>query len=70
MKIKKQTLREKYLKEYQAWKSMKNRCYNPNYVNYHRYGGRGIYVCNRWKDSFENFLKDVGKAPSKKISTR
>lgn len=57
--------RKNHPKEYQAWQSMKNRCYNKNYHSYHRYGGRGITVCDEWKDSFENFLRDMGKAPNK-----
>lgn len=37
------------------WKTMKQRCYNPNTANYKNYGGRGIEVCEEWKNSFENF---------------
>lgn len=48
---------------YQTWASMKYRCLNPNYDDYHNYGGRGIRVCQRWLDSFENFLEDMGKRP-------
>ena len=48
-------------KIYQSWSGMKNRCYNPNNARYHRYGGRGITVCDRWKDSFENFYDDMQK---------
>lgn len=39
------------------WRSMKERCQNPNHHGYHRYGGRGIKVCKRWQ-KFENFLAD------------
>lgn len=53
----------KRTKEYVAWGHMIARCANPNYKNYHRYGGRGISVCESWL-SFENFLSDVGLAPS------
>lgn len=49
--------------EYQAWTSMKNRCYNPKYDYYYRYGGRGIKVCDRWLKSFDNFLEDMGERP-------
>jgi hypothetical protein len=51
-------------KEYNAWMSMKFRCYNPKNKRYHRYGGRGITVCHQWLDSFTQFLNDVGLAPS------
>lgn len=48
---------------YQAWKDMKRRCYNPSYAHFDRYGGRGITVCDRWRDSFEAFLADMGERP-------
>ena len=41
---------------------MHNRCYNKNDKMYHRYGGRGIKVCKRWR-KFENFAKDMGEKP-------
>lgn len=41
---------------YVAWKDMKRRCYNENYRFYHRYGGRGIEVCQEWKDSPKAFF--------------
>ena|SRR5690554_3031238 len=40
---------------YTVWTGMKQRCYNPNKSNYHRYGGRGIKVCNEWLKDFMNF---------------
>lgn len=54
--------------EYRVWTAMKKRCYNPNYENFERYGGRGIKVCDKWlgKHGFENFLADMGKRPSPK----
>lgn len=39
------------------WRSMKERCQNPNHGAYARYGGRGIKVCKRWQ-KFEHFLAD------------
>lgn len=48
---------------YSVWTSMKTRCYNPECVAYQDYGGRGITVCDRWKDSFETFLADLGEPP-------
>jgi hypothetical protein len=43
---------------HKAWMRMNKRCNNPNYESYHRYGGRGIRVCERW-ESFENFYADM-----------
>lgn len=57
------TLNRTKSKEYTAWTSMKQRCLNPNALNYKDYGGRGITICQQWVDSFEQFLADVGKAP-------
>jgi len=49
--------------EYTIWNSMKMRCVNSNSEAYSYYGGRGIKVCQRWMDSFENFYEDMGKRP-------
>jgi len=54
--------------EYKAWIHMKHRCFNPNIKNYSHYGGRGIAVCDRWKNSFEDFLADMGSRPTAKHS--
>jgi hypothetical protein len=48
---------------YQAWCSMRNRCNNPNGQDYPDYGGRGITICDRWQESFNNFLADMGQPP-------
>lgn len=48
---------------YRSWASMKQRCYNTKETNYERWGGRGIEVCERWRNSFENFLADMGERP-------
>jgi len=49
-------------KEYSIWMAMRQRCSNPNNVNYKNYGGRGIKVCERW-DDFYNFIEDLGLRP-------
>lgn len=46
-----------------AWQSMLWRCYNKNRRDYKDYGGRGILVCKRWRDSFKSFLQDMGERP-------
>lgn len=51
--------------EYRTWSSMIQRCTNPRARNYKHYGGRGITVCARWRDSFEAFLADMGPRPAK-----
>jgi hypothetical protein len=51
--------------EYQVWAGMKSRCSD---LNNSKYGGRGIKVCERWINSFENFLNDMGFRPSKNHS--
>lgn len=50
--------------EYNTWCSMKKRCYVKTTASYKHYGGRGISVCQRWLDSFESFLEDMGPRPS------
>jgi len=54
--------------EYSAWKSAKARCYIPSVSNFAGYGGRGIKMCDRWCNSFENFLDDMGRKPSPELS--
>lgn len=52
-----------FAKEYQAWRSMKNRCTNPNSKDYENYGARGIEICAEWGD-YEAFLRDMGPCPA------
>lgn len=49
---------------YRCWINMKLRCYDDKEVGYRYYGGRGIAVCKRWLESFENFLADMGQPPT------
>lgn len=53
---------------YNTYYTMINRCINPNSQSYPNYGGRGIKVCDRWLDSFENFIEDMGEKPSENYS--
>lgn len=54
---------KKHTQEYNTWCRMKARCYNPKDRDYYLYGAKGIRVCKRWKGSFLDFLKDMGKRP-------
>ena len=61
----------KELKEsaaYGHWCAMRSRCYSKSAGNYYLYGAKGIIVCGRWRNSFENFVADMGQPPSKKHS--
>lgn len=49
---------------YLCWKGIRDRCRNPNHPSWDRYGGRGIKVCDRWVESFDNFLSDMGPRPT------
>lgn len=51
-------------KEYRTWAGIKQRVSNPHTENGHYYQVKGIKMCDRWLNSFENFLEDMGKAPS------
>ena len=54
---------ESYRSEHRRWQDMIQRCHNPNNPYFHRDGGRGIFVCERWRDSFAAFVADMGKCP-------
>lgn len=49
---------------YTTWNNMIRRCYDPANRAYHNYGGRGITVCDRWRENFANFYADMGDPPS------
>lgn len=50
---------------YNSWFHMRDRCHNPNADNFAYYGGRGISVCERWRDNYDAFVEDMGKKPEK-----
>lgn len=54
--------------EFNTWVNIRQRCYNKNHPQYKDYGGRGILVCDRWLESFENFYNDMGEKPFKKAT--
>lgn len=50
--------------EHQTWTNMRRRCADRSKPEYKNYGGRGIKVCARWRNSYEAFLSDMGRRPS------
>lgn len=54
--------------EYGTWEGMNARCFNEKSNGFRHYGGRGITVCDRWRESFENFIADMGPKPTPKHS--
>ena len=57
--------KKNYPVEFKTWQCIKQRCYNLKVSNYHRYGGRGIIICNEWINNFESFFRSVGPVPFK-----
>lgn len=58
-----QTNRNHQNRIYWVWSTMKQRCYNPKTKDYPRYGGRGITVCEEWRNSYLSFMRDMGERP-------
>lgn len=54
--------------EYNSWRGLRERCYMQSHAEYFRYGAKGVTVCDRWRESFSNFLEDMGEKPSPKHS--
>lgn len=54
--------------EYGIWAGIKTRCFNNKTRAYPYYGGRGITMCEDWRNDFSTFLRDMGKRPSKEHS--
>jgi hypothetical protein len=59
---------KRYTAEYLTWIRIKTRCYNEKNDNYRYYGGRGIEVCDKWINSFQDFFNDMGEKPSPEYS--
>lgn len=55
-------------KEYDVWLKMIARCHDPRSHRYNVYGARGLTVCDRWRESFDNFIEDMGWRPADKKS--
>lgn len=53
---------------FHAWLGMIARCHSPSNKDYWKYGERGIFVCDRWRSSFDLFLSDMGEKPSTRHS--
>lgn len=51
--------------EYRIWRHIKSRCFNPNVPGFENYGGRGITVCETWRNDYSTFLRDMGRRPSR-----
>lgn len=66
--IQQESLNTQESAEYRSWCNAKTRCTNPNARNWHRYGGRGITMCQEWINSFSSFLQYLGPKPSEKHS--
>jgi hypothetical protein len=54
--------------EYNAWNNIKQRCLNPNRKNWAFYGGRGVTICDEWRNSFESFYACIGPRPGRGYS--
>ncbi len=54
--------------EHLAWSNMRRRCEDPSNVAFANYGGRGIRVCDSWRESFDAFFENVGPRPSSRHS--
>jgi hypothetical protein len=54
--------------EYAVWNGIKQRCHNPRFSGFEKYGAKGIVVCQEWRDSFEAFYRDMGPRPTARHS--
>lgn len=58
--------RQTQTREWGIWSKMKERCYNPRWRNFKFYGAKGVCICQHWRESFANYIADMGRAPSLK----
>jgi hypothetical protein len=63
MNLKKKWINPTRTKTYYIWRNMRRRCTDSKDEAYHRYGGRGIKVCDRWFNSYDFFIDDMGECP-------
>ncbi len=63
--IQKKSARTSHPREESTYRNMLSRCYNPRATGYENYGGKGVKVCDRWRESFWNFYEDMGNRPEK-----
>jgi hypothetical protein len=63
-------MRESASREFTAWINMRKRCYYTKHPRYNDWGGRGIRVCDQWKDDYSAFLADMGRCPDGKSLDR
>jgi len=59
---------KKHTSEYKIWKGIRKRCLNSKDAGFPNYGGRGITICDRWRNSAVNFMNDMGARPSPRHS--
>lgn len=62
------THRQTKTPEYEIWSTAKARCFRKTSRDYKDYGGRGISMCEEWRDSFKAFIRDIGKRPSPELT--
>lgn len=55
---------QSHSKAWNSWMKAKDRCFNSKHIAFHKYGGAGISMCDRWKNSFESFYADMGDPPT------
>lgn len=60
--------RRKATAEYETWSQIKQRCHNPDHRVYALYGGRGITVCDEWRNDYLQFLADMGRRPGPNLT--